>query len=101
VTLARRLVALEQRAPAARSDRRPVPDDPVAFARGLLAGAFGPEDIDPRHPHHTGWLTTVVAFLGTLTPEHRAWEAEVGITSAPLDSDADVLAALDAVMRRG
>jgi hypothetical protein len=78
-----------------------VPEDPVAFARGLLAGTFGPEDLDPRHPHHTGWVTTVVAFLGTLTPEHRAWEAEVGIKSVATCLDDVGLAALDAVMRRG
>ncbi|WP_439630637.1 hypothetical protein [Gemmata sp.] len=78
-----------------------MPEDPVAFARGLLAGAFGPEDLDPRHPHHSGWLATAVAFLGTLTPEHRAWEAEAGIKGEVLDSDNDMLAALDAVMRRG
>ena len=100
MTLARRLVALEQRAPAPRPGR-PVPDDPVAFARGLLAGAFGPDDLDPTHPHHTGWVTTVVAFLGTLTPEHRAWEASVGIKSGATCLDAAGLAALDAVMRRG
>jgi hypothetical protein len=78
-----------------------VPEDPVAFARGLLAGAFGPEDLDPRHPNHTGWLTTVVAFLGTLTPEHIAWEAEVGIKSVATCLDEVGLAALDAVIRRG
>jgi hypothetical protein len=100
VTLARRLTALEQRAPAPRPGR-PVPEHPVAFARGLLSGAFGPEDIDPRHPHHAGWLTTVVAFLGTLTPEHRAWEASVGIAAGATCLDAQGLAALDAVMRRG
>ena len=100
MTLARRLAALEHRAPAPRLGR-PVPDDPVAFARRLLAGAFGPEDLDPRHPHHTGWLTTVVAFLGTLTPEHRAWEASMGIKSVSTCLDAAGLAALDAVMRRG
>ena len=43
----------------------------------------------------------MVAFLGTLTPEHRAWEASVGITSGPTCLDDVGLAALDAVMRRG
>jgi hypothetical protein len=100
LTLARRLSNLEYRVPLGRSGR-PVPDDPVAFARGLLVGAFGPEDLDPRHPHHTGWLTTAVAFLGHLTPEHRAWEASVGITNGPTCLDDVGLAALDAVMRRG
>ncbi|WP_439620680.1 hypothetical protein [Gemmata sp.] len=73
----------------------------MAFARGLLAVAFGPEDIDLRHPNHTGWLTTVYAFLTTLTPEYRAWEAEAGIAPEATCLDETGLAALDAVMGRG
>ncbi|VTU02546.1 unnamed protein product [Gemmataceae bacterium] len=99
MTLSRRLDALEQRVPRPRPSG-PVPDDPVAFARGLLAGAFSPEDIDPHHANQTGWLTIVVAFLGTLTPEHRAWEAAIGFVSDPMGTDEEVLAALDAVMCR-
>ncbi len=64
--LSRRICTLESRIPRGRKGR-PVPDDPVAFARGLLAGAFGPADIDPTHPHHTGWLTRECVFFTTLT----------------------------------
>jgi len=55
-----------------------VPYDPVAFARVLLAEAFGPENLDPRHQDHTGWLTRMCAYLTTLTPEH--WE-RIGATA--------------------
>ncbi len=77
---------------------RTVPDDPVAFARGLLAGAFGPADLDPTHPNHTGWLTRVCVFLTTLTPEHQAWLKAAGIADPA--ANLDKIAALDAVMRR-
>ncbi|WP_439624360.1 hypothetical protein [Gemmata sp.] len=100
MTLSRRFDALEQQIPRVKPGR-PVPDHPVAFARGLLAGAFSPEDLDPCHPHHTGWLTTVYAFLTTLTPEHQASEAEAGIATGATCLDAEGLAALDAFMRRG
>src|SRR5690349_14647958 len=50
-----------------------VPGDPVSFARGLLAGAFGAGDLDPAHPHHTGWACRVSAFLIAIAPGHQAW----------------------------
>lgn len=98
MTLTRRIHALEGRVPRRRKGR-PVPDDPVAFARGLLAGLFGPADLDPRHPDHTGWLTRVYAFLTTLLPDHQEGLRGTGI--GPASANVDKLAALDAVMRRG
>lgn len=73
MTLARRLRVLEAAAPPPAPTRPHLPDDPVVFAQGLLAGAFGPVDLDPGHPHHTGWLCRMAAFLGTLGAEHQAW----------------------------
>ncbi len=98
MTLAKRICTLESLVPR-RWKGRPVPDDPVAFARGLLAREFGPEDIDPTHPDHTGWLTRVCVFINTLTPEHQAWLTATGIADPA--ADLDELTALDAVMRRG
>jgi len=88
---------------------RAVPDDPVTFGRGLVAGVFGADDLDPRHSHHLGWLVQACAFLGTLDEEHQAWlrrareldpRAYPDEVLLPADDEA-VLAALDAVMRRG
>ncbi|MBP3954795.1 hypothetical protein J8F10_05805 [Gemmata sp. G18] len=86
-----------------------VPNDPVAFARGLLGGAFGVEDLDRTNPNHTGWLAQLCAFLQTLEPEHQAWlrlvhERHPGSYPAALllpATDEQVWASLDEVMRRG
>ena len=86
-----------------------VPNDPVAFARGLLAGAFGVEDLDRTNPNHTGWLAQLFVFLQTLEPEHQAWlrlvhERHPGSYPGALllpASDEQVWTALDDVMRRG
>ncbi len=98
MTLARRIRTLERLLPPNRSGRT-VPHDPVAFARGLLAGDFGPADLDPSHPDHTGWLTRVYAFRTTLLPEHQAWLTATGIRQSGCDSGE--FSALDAVMRKG
>ncbi|MCE9561269.1 MAG: hypothetical protein K8U57_04370 [Planctomycetes bacterium] len=98
MTLAKRITTLERLVPRGKKGR-PVPDDPVAFARGLLARQFAPADIDPTDPNHTGWLTRVYTFLITLTPEHQAWEREIGIGGTGIEPVG--FEALDAVMRRG
>ena len=86
-----------------------VPTDPVAFGRGFMAGTIAVEDLDPTDPDHTGWAAQVTAFLVTLSPEHQAWLRRVrdldpraypGALLLPAPDD-QVLAALDAVMRRG
>lgn len=88
---------------------RPVPDDPVAFARGLLAGTFGVDDLDPTDPDQTGWLVRLHAFLDTLGPEHQEWlrgqrqlhpRAYPDAVLLPA-TDEEIWAALDEVMRRG
>ncbi|VTU00885.1 unnamed protein product [Gemmataceae bacterium] len=68
---------------------------------GSWPARSAPRTRTPTHPHHTGWLTTVDAFLTTLTPEHQAWETEAGIAAEATCMDAGWLAALDVVMRRG
>ncbi|WP_439626158.1 hypothetical protein [Gemmata sp.] len=73
----------------------------MAFARGLLSGAFRPEDLDPRHPHHTGWLAQVCTILATLPHEYQAWEEGAGIDAEARSQDAAGFAALDSVTRRG
>lgn len=103
-----RVQKLEAVTPPVR--RGPVPPaDPVAFARELLARAFGPTDLDPTHPHHTGWVSRVHAFLITLSSEHQTWlraererdpRAHPGAVLMPAPEE-QILAALDAVMRRG
>jgi hypothetical protein len=110
MTRSRRLRALEAAAPPPAPGRgEAVPADPVAFARRLLAGAFGPADLDPADPRHTGWLVRVVTFLWTLGDEHQQWlrrareldpRAYPDQLLMPASNEA-VLAALDAVMRRG
>lgn len=88
---------------------RALPDDPVAFARAFLAGAFAVGDIAPDGPDHVGWLTQLVAFLGTPAPEGQEWlrrERERAPGSYPdalllPATDDEILSALDEVMRRG
>ena len=106
--LSRRVQKLEAAIPPIRS-ARPVPTDPVAFARGLLAGTFGLDDLDPTDPYQTGWLVRLHAFLGTLSPGHQAWlqrarESDPGAYPGDLllpAPEAAIHTALDAVMRRG
>ncbi len=86
-----------------------VPNDPVAFARGLLAGEFKVGDLDRTNPNHTGWLSQMCAFLQTLQPEHQSWlrlvhERHPGAYPGQIllpATDEQILDALDAVMRRG
>jgi hypothetical protein len=108
VRLSSRLRKLEAVAPPARRGKV-LPEDPVAFARGLLAGDFVPGDIDPMHPDHMGWMCRMHVFLIMLTPEHQAWlrlQRELDPRSYPGDlllpaPEDEILAALDEVMRRG
>ncbi len=108
MSLARRVRKLEGIVVPVRRGKT-LPQDPASFARGLLAGEFAAADIDPTHPHHTGWLVRAGAFLATLSPEHQAWlrlERERDPRAYPdallLPAPEEViLAALDEVMRRG
>ena len=108
MSLSRRLRALEAVVPPVRRGAL-LPDDPVAFARGLLAGTFAVADLDPAHPEHTGWVCRMIAFLDTLSPEHQAWLRDQRAWHARAYPDAvllpaaeeEVLVGLDAVMRRG
>ncbi|AWM36967.1 hypothetical protein GobsT_51530 [Gemmata obscuriglobus] len=108
MSLARRVRALADRIPPARPGTD-LPTDPVAFGRGLLRGDFGPADLDPTHPDHTGWAVQALAFLGTLRPEHQAWlrDQRERFPGAYPDAlllpatDEQIVAALDQVMRRG
>ena len=102
-----RVRKLEGAAPP-RPARR-LPTSPVAFARGLLAGSFSAADIDRTDPHQLGWAARLNAFLVTLSPGHQAWlrrERErdgllhPGELLLPVGGE-QILAALDAVMRRG
>jgi hypothetical protein len=100
MTLTRRIASLERRVPQG-PQRRPVPNDPVEFARGFLTGVFSIEDTDPHHPDHTGWLTRLFAFL--ITVRHDQQMCQPGASSEP---DPSHLAradwqTLDDYMRRG
>ena len=108
MSLARRVQKLAGRIPPPRPNSK-LPTDPVAFGRGLLRGDFGPDDLDPTHPYHTGWAAQALAFLGTLQPEHQAWLRDQRERFPGAYPDALLLpateeqigAALDQVMRRG
>ncbi|AMV25217.1 hypothetical protein VT84_12530 [Gemmata sp. SH-PL17] len=108
MNLGSRVGKLEHQIPV-RQVTTAVPDDPVAFARGFLAGAFGVDDLDRTNPNHTGWLAQMCAFLQTLEPDHQAWlrlahEQHPGAYPGQLllpATDEQILEALDAVMRRG
>ncbi|MBP3954831.1 hypothetical protein J8F10_05985 [Gemmata sp. G18] len=108
MNLGNRVGKLEFEIPVRRASTA-VPNEPVAFARGLLAGAFGVDDLDRTNPNHTVWLAQMSAFLQTLKPEHQAWlrlvhERHPGAYPDQLllpASDEQILEALDAVMRRG
>ena len=108
MSLSRRVRRLES-APRPAPPARPLPGDPASFARALLAGEFGVEDVDPAHPDHTGWLCRMHAFLGTLTPEHQArlgLQRQLHPRAYPdalllPASEEEILAVLDEVMRRG
>ncbi|MDY3563396.1 hypothetical protein R5W23_004899 [Gemmata sp. JC673] len=108
MSLARRLRALADRIPPARPGTD-LPTDPVAFARGLLSGDFGPNNLDQKHPDHTGWAVQALTFLGTLQPEHQAWlrdQRERHPYAYPDQlllpaSEEQIEAALDEIMRRG
>ncbi|AMV25165.1 hypothetical protein VT84_12270 [Gemmata sp. SH-PL17] len=108
MNLGNRVHKLEFQIPVRRVSAA-VPNDPVAFARGFLAGAFGVDDLDRTNPNHTGWLAQMSAFLQTLEPDHQAWlrlvhERHSGAYPGQIllpASDEQVLEALDVVMRRG
>jgi hypothetical protein len=68
-----RIEQLELLAPAHRR-RKPVPTVSLtAFVRGLLAGAFGPDDIDPMNPDQMNFLGEFHAYLVLLSPADQEW----------------------------